>query len=98
MNHTPGPWVTSDEGNNTLILADGKYIASVWHYDNGPEGGNLMPNIDADATLISAAPDLLAALRDLVSQVQGYQECNGDKGFAFTDAQAAIAKATGVSA
>lgn len=48
----------------------------------------------ANAVLRAAAPDLLEALKELLSQVQGFQECNGDKGIVLADAIAAIKKAT----
>jgi hypothetical protein len=84
--HTPGPWHTAgDQG--VQIRSEKHQIAKVWTM-RGNEW-------KANARLIAAAPDLLEALRELVSQVQGYQDCNGDKGFAVTDAIAAIAKATG---
>ena len=52
MNHTPGPWVAAIEGDYCAITADGLMIGEVW-------SGSL----EADARLVSAAPDLLSACR-----------------------------------
>lgn len=80
--HTPGPWIpgciVSDDCacNCTAILAP-VYMGSVANVsvDNGKsisEGGNDSPPLEeakANARLISAAPDLLEALKDLRSVV-----------------------------
>jgi hypothetical protein len=49
----------------------------------------------ANRFLIAAAPSLLDALKSLLSQVRGYQECNGDKGIDTLQATVAIFMATG---
>lgn len=69
MQHTPGPWhiaYTHDDGTQIAIDDDfgmegGRNydLATVTHGD--PE------ELRANARLIAAAPDLLAALRDLVA-------------------------------
>ena len=77
MSHTPAPWsiphfaTAKDEQDCdcTYVLADGYFgaVCSV-HINNGKrvsEGGNDCPPLDeakANARLIAAAPDLLAAL------------------------------------
>lgn len=53
---------------------------------------------EADARLISAAPDLLEALQDLHAQVHLFCATYGEADFETGRAAAAIAKATGVSA
>lgn len=45
--------------------------------------------------VIAQRDELLAQLRELVQQVQGFQDCNGDKGFVLTEALAVIANASG---
>lgn len=75
MNHTPGPWIA----DGTAIYNPKIGTIAVAHDD--------MSDKLANATLISAAPDLLAALvelRDLAKTLVEYQIC-----------VAAIAKATG---
>lgn len=58
--HTPGPWVAtkSDEDNRMDINGDGFYIAEVI-------GG--MTAFEANISLIAAAPELLEALRALMT-------------------------------
>ena len=56
LKHTPGPWRISPESDGTYIRAShGGLVASM-------ESGNQLMR-DLDARLISAAPDLLAALQ-----------------------------------
>lgn len=89
-NHTPGPWTLGDE-NDPLVFSPvaGAYVAQVLAYD----GGSLRSNYAADAALIAAAPELLAALREIVDHFQR----TGDPtlGDMAPRARAAIAKATG---
>ena len=91
LNHTPGPWVAS-EGHPT----------DVWHVDSDArqfsivvsrhEADYNMPveEVQANARLIAAAPELLAALQRLsvLADSAGHP-------FMKTVAQEAIAKATG---
>jgi hypothetical protein len=79
--HTPGPW--------TVVRGD-------W-----AESGNVRYELDeiivlrsADVRLIAAAPDLLAALRDLMGDHGGSIGVSRTDGRALA-ALAAIAKATG---
>lgn len=62
MSHTPGPWVVGNVGE---VKAGGITLADVY----GDE-----EQADVDAHLIAAAPDLLAALEDMLGHCQG---CNG---------------------
>ena len=91
--HTPGPWVVEDEryhGPNWAII--GSADTAGWHafvrvavqLDNKPSDEG-----EANARLIAAAPDLLAALQFVMS-AHGEQLHD-----AFDDAHKAIAKATG---
>jgi hypothetical protein len=52
--HTPGPWTVPDGGITPTIYADNGPIATI--HDCGDTA-------EADATLIAAAPTMLAALR-----------------------------------
>ena len=98
--HTPGPWMKTD-GNAIkcdlrpigLTVDAGMIVASVV---GGPTSGYSFPQdaseVEANARLIAAAPDLLAALEAIVNY-QGLQIV------VITDdqekqARAAIAKAT----
>src|SRR5258708_6234675 len=94
--HTPGPWIVA----HTNKAADGNYgigfavpciIAS-----NGPTIAELLRSdrAAADAALIAAAPDMLAALQNLL--VVSDAECiRGSSHEPIERAKAIIAKATG---
>ena len=98
MKHTPGPWVATHANGNDFIVKSGdiEVVAGCGCYGSPYMRGS---NPDADARLIAAAPDLLAALQALVygelklpmvserKQREQLQEM----------ALAAIAKATGES-
>lgn len=81
--HTPGPWYVAKTGNDQgLIISE-------------QTGSNVAVSYDAkDAPLIAAAPDLLAALRDMVH----FDDLPKDEQQpAVEKARAAIAKAEGRS-
>ncbi len=83
--HTPGPWTWSGAGAKTRLcvfaradaLPNDRVIADLRSDDKRAE---------ADARLITAAPDMLAALREFVQ---------GDYPAAHVRAKLAIAKAEG---
>ncbi len=91
--HTPGPWLADDgEGGDWVVAAesDGDVIAPLFmatgHYDDAK----------ANAYLIAAAPDLLAALRDLMPLMAECDCINSDRQQPLCPcraARAAIAKA-----
>lgn len=92
--HTPGPWVWRAKSGSLHQVGDapaqfgqfGKCVLTpIYEYDSGAD--TIVS--DADAALIAAAPDLLAALKDLHEAVQG----GGYPHAAMTEARAAIAKA-----
>lgn len=85
MNHTLGPWSVKYQWH---VMAGDKLVANTGgHTDNFTPD---LPQINAaNARLIAAAPDLLAALKAM------YDECECDPFSPATDlARAAIAKAT----
>jgi hypothetical protein len=96
MAHTPGPWFANDNGHYWEIScgdgASGQTVgdacASNTMYGpfEGPDG-NPTNNGEANARLMAAAPDLLAALNLL--------EAEGHTMDVFRAARAAIAKAEG---
>lgn len=86
--HTPGPW----------RIARHDTLKDVRHIDAGPAGYERStvaildgPKSDANAQLIAAAPELLAALIECAEQLDA--ETLG--GEALDNARAAIAKAKG---
>lgn len=60
--HTPGPWERTPGDSVIDIAADGKHIAIV---GSSPYWKRFTATDEADARLIAAAPDMLAALRNV---------------------------------
>lgn len=100
--HTPGPWSVETPMEHELSIVEAskptyewKFIACV-PYGGRNDGDFSRPVADANARLISAAPDLLEVLRVYAA----YDEyINGPEGDPSTDrlqkAKVAIAKAEG---
>ena len=99
-NHTPGPWAVGEAARYS-VWAGNKQVASCrWLLDDG----NFAPECAGDyegranAALIAAAPDLLAALREMLAELDGRIAPHG---YIYRDtggmilARAAIAKAEG---
>lgn len=101
---TPGPWQSKHdytiEGATTIIAnADGEVHpdgTQTYSYEFictcEDEYGERMPNAQANARLIAAAPDLYAALEWIVAH-DG--ECLGDNVTKLLEARAALIKARG---
>lgn len=82
MAHTPGPWwVDADPGEGVEVHDGFGRTASVWGEED---------TATANARLIAAAPDLLAALRRLVDYCDNHSDYDS-----IGAACAAIAKAEG---
>jgi hypothetical protein len=96
---TPGPWSVLSgltdldwpgiEGDSCSIVIIGDEGS-----DCGVQGATL-EEAAANARLIAAAPDLLAALKALCA---AYEACNGEDHPAYALARAAILKAEGAAA
>jgi hypothetical protein len=109
MKHTPGPW-TVERGHDGRIGRDGRIrdvqvtIALVTRgVDLDPDDDLGGPTFEANARLIAAAPELLAALKTLFDDYKRLAD-SGDCGFwkledqsSGQQALAAIAKAEGQS-
>lgn len=86
---TPGPWVY----RHRMVVGDnGDYVCEV-------SGGALHPAHQADARLIAAAPDLLAAARSVLGQFDaGYfvrnTDGDGSSDWAFKAAKSVAALAS----
>lgn len=103
--HTPGPWFACGDGScGTLVRAGdirtGRKVASTW-VNTSPMS---IPENEANARLIAASPDLLAALKRMVSQCERYLNerpvsesdmLNPDYVSPMEQSLAAIAKAEG---
>ena len=101
--HTPGPWIAgrAHSGMKAVILAND----TVGHAFNLATLNMQYDERDADAALIAAAPDLLAALDRLTRAAANRErtmgdplcllDCQAELGAALMEAHAAIDKATG---
>jgi hypothetical protein len=71
--HTPGPWlVIPQAGETTVWNDDGRvdhFVCSLFKNLGGPGDGD---RLEADAALISAAPDLLAALKEVCEWISNW--------------------------
>lgn len=105
--HTPGPWKVDDsvkQGANfhsdvwQIIAKDPEKgwphtVATIEHYNECPAQDTY---IEKNAQLIAAAPDMLEALRAVVSLLkEQYEQGNDLLWCEFDKAEQAIAKATG---
>jgi len=97
MAHTPGPWSVDWDGedlwNNHIVCSEGR-ICFMAH-----SGTERQDEFDANAQLISAAPDLLEALREIeticTESAGACRKRMGTRvGNALVTARAAIRKAT----
>lgn len=84
-NYTPGPWAA--DANFVAAPSADQFIVMC----RGADG-------EANARLISAAPELLAALRALADAVEHYTNATPEDWPELAAARAAIAKATGEAA
>ncbi len=85
-NHTPGPW----NARGMAIFRDGEDALSVATVNQHKS------ECAANAQLIAAAPDLLAALRHIAAYPDHRHSCPGDAFMAISSlAKIAIGKATG---
>lgn len=100
--HTPGPWYVD---NGTFVGAVREShgaarprIVAETHYRDTNRPSHFIPSDEAraNAALIAAAPDLLAALRDLTS-AEGLPDGYADRKALIAAARAAIAKVEGRS-
>lgn len=95
MTHTPGPWIWDGE----TLKAGGEHLP-VYGACSPMSGGSWIGEAKENSRLIAAAPDLLAALKDIVEAVA---ICGVEYGRTteicqvndFSAARSAIAKATG---
>jgi len=92
--HTPGPWYRDPYAENDIVSGtpeDGASICTMWE-----DGYKDEAQPRANANLITAAPDLLEALEDLVTLVDFIaDEYDLSRMSETKAARAAIAKAKG---
>lgn len=96
--HTPGPW-SVDPSEFCGARINGPHGLSVAHatqrdtFPSNSPGSISQSEAEANGRLISAAPELLEALRDTLALLEAY--CGESEGCTRKQARAAIAKATG---
>jgi len=98
--HTPAPWTTEVLGSTLRVVSDFDFQPGVMCGNDVAVLGDCKDSrVQADAHLITAAPDLLSALLGMVGLVQLIQarEPELQNNHRFVDALAAIAKAEGRS-
>lgn len=109
--HTPGPWHWWHDGNELCpVNPDHRRsaVSQILHAEGGygflgRSNSDTLAELEANRRLIAAAPDLLVALANARQAMQEAELawCNGDPSppaellNALSDAQDAIAKATG---
>ena len=96
---TPGPWEVRKHSYGTVRDAEGIFrVGEKTPLIDGVWGRNLS-EADANARLIAAAPELLAALQELREQLRQHVKLDVKKHYSLMVADAAagtaIAKATG---
>lgn len=85
--HTPGPWRLHEVDDTRVMGADGSWVADMGgDYDDALD----WPRMEANARLIAAAPDMLAAMKAICSDFAQQHPL-------IIDGLAAIAKAEGRS-
>jgi len=83
MSHTPGPWTVYPDGLGFIVNSEMVHVAKVFE-----DGGD---STESNAQLISAAPELLEALQEYLTDT-----CMYSGHFDSAEkARQAIAKATG---
>ena len=89
--HTPGPWKVSSKAS-TAVFAGDRLIASAGGYMSNTRQESVVIENDANARLIAAAPDLLAACETALVMIQ---VLGGDYMAGFEKIEAAVSKAKG---
>ena len=90
--HTPGPWKldgAANTGDLDIISPTGRIAMLDCEFSEASEDV-----LTADARLIAASPELLAALQRALAAIEYYHAREGSPE-TLADARAAIAKATG---
>ena len=99
--HTPGPWKLGKrlpEGSISIDADDHQMLATcVWVMSDAEFLGETSPECEANAHLIAAAPELLAALEELLATAE-FKGVNVWDIDAVTKSRAAISKAKGGAA
>ena len=95
--HTPAPWKLQDYDHAFVVWSDEGVICDVFHNREDDEADGIFSEEEANANaqLIAAAPELLAALRRAENALTFFIEDKGESDLdALEETRAAIAKAT----
>lgn len=99
MSYTKGPWRVS---SSTIVFSDNGYLQVICNtlpllYAEIQEKDIAMEEASANAHLIAAAPNLLEALRNIVSmsRAANWDKATTGRQLLLDDAEKAIAKAEG---
>ena len=97
IKHTPGPWIVSDVDTicPRIDSANGRGVAHATQRDPHPINGQgiTIEEAFANARLIAAAPELLAALIEARSLLEESEQCYENQMFRNAQIDAAIRKA-----
>lgn len=97
-NHTPGPWTASRGSRRSDVIDYIKVGAGFLSFTRGI--GQTNAEVASNTRMAAAAPELLAAIAELLSQLEQGMECHGIAANspttknAISQARAAIAKAS----
>lgn len=98
--HTPGPWIitrskmATDGAFDYAISADGALVLAE-AFGRDAKGG--WPPAEANASLIAAAPDMLAALREAEGELYQVPPADAEQERVLAVVRAAISRAEGKS-
>lgn len=96
--HTPGPWEVAylDHAEQRVVRAEHYEVCTCWHHSVG----SIEKEMEANARLIAAAPELMEALKEVMSWTRNWDvQFLEDDEWPETEekVRAAIAKAEGRS-
>ncbi len=95
--HTPGPWFTLDTGLDVYAehpQTDPDYLPRRRHIAAAITTCQFDQEARANAALIAAAPDMLAALPEMMSIFADHEQYDEDSATVVAQSRAAITKAT----
>jgi hypothetical protein len=96
MKFTPGPWSIHPVASTAVVGSTGFVVAACGgHSSNARDPEELHSELQANARLIAAAPDLLEAARAAMLVLAGEHDTDSARQHAESLARAAIAKAAG---
>ena len=90
--HTPGPWQTVVEGHRLSVWAEG--YGFIHTHESPQVNVKALEIADANARLIAAAPELLEALKVIMTEFQ-FAERDEVTQKVYAQAELAVAKAEG---